>query len=127
MRSDRECTSNCSASRDNVRSPLDAARAIFAFKAGVWFRSARLVIVLPIREPTLPAVGQNSTCRTVRIFQRRLSWALSQPHMFQLGEARDRHLARDGFTPSSDPYSSEPGTSQLLRSVSEGSSPNISA
>src|SRR3981189_1950151 len=41
------CTSNCSASWASVRSPLTAARATFALKAGVWFRRARLVMVTP--------------------------------------------------------------------------------
>src|SRR4030088_3241910 len=39
--------SNCSASWASVFSPLMAASATFALKAGVWFRRARLLIVSP--------------------------------------------------------------------------------
>jgi hypothetical protein len=41
------CTSNCSASCAIVRSPLMAARATFALKAGVWFRRGRRFMVSP--------------------------------------------------------------------------------
>jgi hypothetical protein len=40
-------TSNSCASSDSVISPLMAANATFALKAGVWFRRARLLIVSP--------------------------------------------------------------------------------
>jgi hypothetical protein len=38
--------SNCCANSASVFSPLTAAKATFALKAGVWFRRGRLVIVL---------------------------------------------------------------------------------
>src|SRR5207344_2013656 len=41
-------TSKCSASWAMVRSPLTAARATFALKAGEWFRRGRLLIVSPV-------------------------------------------------------------------------------
>src|SRR3954469_22803099 len=47
-------TSNCWASSASVFSPLTAARATFALKAGVWFRRGRLLIV----SPTLVLVGR---------------------------------------------------------------------
>src|SRR6202011_613241 len=40
-------TSKCSASWPSVRSPLMAASATLALKAGVWFRRGRLFIVSP--------------------------------------------------------------------------------
>src|SRR3977135_4127484 len=60
--------SNCSASWASVRSPLIAAIATFALKAGVWFRRARLLIVSPDSQAIacLPA-GRNSTYRRVQI------------------------------------------------------------
>src|ERR1700682_3863562 len=42
-------TSKCSASWAMVRSPLTAARATFALKAGEWFRRGRLLMVSPVR------------------------------------------------------------------------------
>src|SRR5882762_8904034 len=39
--------SNSCANSDSVFSPLTAASATFALKAGVWFRRARLLIVSP--------------------------------------------------------------------------------
>ena len=61
------CTSNCWASSASVFSPLTAASATFALKAGVWFRRGRLVIVSPAREPSWPLSGRNATYRPVRI------------------------------------------------------------
>src|SRR5450432_1813536 len=40
--------SKCSASWAIVRSPLTAARATFALKAGEWFRRGRLLMVSPV-------------------------------------------------------------------------------
>src|SRR5712671_2189830 len=60
-------TSNCSASCATVRSPLTAASATFALKAGVWFRRARLLIVAPDSQaPACPLSGRNSTYRPVQ-------------------------------------------------------------
>src|SRR5215471_3325777 len=41
-------TSKCSASWAMVRSPLTAAKATFALKAGEWFRRGRLLMVSPV-------------------------------------------------------------------------------
>src|SRR4051812_48149831 len=60
-------TSNCCASSASVFSPLMAARATFALKAGLWFRRDRRVIVSPAREPSWPLSGRNATYRPVRI------------------------------------------------------------
>src|SRR5215212_8657625 len=60
-------TSNCCASSASVFSPLMAATATFALKAGLWFRRDRLVIVSPARGPSWPPSGRNSTYRPVRI------------------------------------------------------------
>src|SRR5215203_6706207 len=60
-------TSNCCASSASVFSPLMAARATFALKAGLWFRRDRLVIVSPAREPSRPLSGRNATYPPVRI------------------------------------------------------------
>src|SRR5271169_6313074 len=61
-------TSNCSASSASVRSPLMAASANFALKAGVWFRRGRLLIVSPDSLGTAcPLSGRNSTYRPVQI------------------------------------------------------------
>src|SRR5262245_9818052 len=51
-----------------VRSPLMAASATFALKAGVWFRRGRLDMVSPDSQATacLPS-GRNSTYRLVQI------------------------------------------------------------
>src|SRR5207302_6975877 len=52
----------------NVRSPLMAASATFALKAGVWFRRGRLVMVSPDSLGTAcPLSGRNSTYRPVQI------------------------------------------------------------
>src|SRR6266851_1655703 len=51
-----------------VRSPLTAASATFALKAGVWFRRVRLLMVSPdSRDTACPLSGRNSTCRPVQI------------------------------------------------------------
>src|SRR6516162_9879516 len=61
------CTSNCSESCASVRSPLIAARATFALKAGVWFRRSRRFMVSPdLQAPACPLSGRNSTYRPVQ-------------------------------------------------------------
>src|SRR5208282_1526023 len=61
-------TSNCSASCASVRSPLIAASATFAVKAGVWFRRGRLFMVSPDSQAiACPLSGRNSTYRPVQI------------------------------------------------------------
>src|SRR5215471_16966804 len=61
------CTSNCSASCASVRSPLIAAIATFALKAGVWFRRGRRFMVSPDSQaPACPLSGRNSTYRPVQ-------------------------------------------------------------
>src|SRR5215468_1593124 len=63
------CTSNCSASCASVRSPLMAAMATFALKAGVWFRRGRLFMVATDwQTPACPLSGRNSTYRPVQNF-----------------------------------------------------------
>src|SRR5215207_5485241 len=57
-------TSNCCASSASVFSPLTAARATFALKAGVWFRRGRLLIVSPAPRPSWPPSGRNYTHRS---------------------------------------------------------------
>jgi hypothetical protein len=42
------CTSNCSASSASVFSPLIAAKATFALKAGLWFRRSLFVMLSPV-------------------------------------------------------------------------------
>src|SRR4030081_2721756 len=62
--------SNCSASSATVRSPLIAARATFALKAGVWFRRGRLLIVSPDSRGNLARrQAENSTYRPVQILE----------------------------------------------------------
>src|SRR4051812_517869 len=51
--------SNCCASSASVFSPLTAAKATFALKAGVWFRRGRLLIVSPALQPSWPLSGRN--------------------------------------------------------------------
>src|SRR3954465_10671109 len=57
-------TSNCWASSASVFSPLTAARATFALKAGEWFRRGRLLIVSPALQPSWPPSGRNPTYPT---------------------------------------------------------------
>src|SRR3954451_20520604 len=64
--------SNCRANSASVLSPLTAARATFALKAGVWFRRGRFVIVSPGLQPFWLLSGRNSTYPDVQI-----SWASS--------------------------------------------------
>src|SRR3954470_10201289 len=51
-------TSNCWASSASVFSPLTAAKATFALKAGEWFRRGRLLIVSPALRPSWPPSGR---------------------------------------------------------------------
>src|SRR6201997_2594935 len=61
------CTSNCSASCASVRSPLIAAIATFALKAGVWFRrDRRFMVSSDSQAPACPLSGRNSTYRPVQ-------------------------------------------------------------
>src|SRR3954463_14741670 len=48
----------------SVFSPLTAAKATFALKAGVWFRRGCLLIVSPALRPSWPTSGRNSTYPT---------------------------------------------------------------
>src|SRR3954465_9783527 len=59
--------SNCCANSASVLSPLTAAKATFALKAGVWFRRGRLVMVSPVRHASWPLSGRNSTYPDVQI------------------------------------------------------------
>src|SRR4051812_12464160 len=59
--------SNCCANSASVFSPLTAANATFALKAGVWFRRGRLVMVSPVRHAYWPLSGRNSTYPDVQI------------------------------------------------------------
>src|SRR3954466_7202514 len=52
-------TSNCCASSASVFSPLTAAKATFALKAGVWFRRGRLLIISPALQPSWPPSGRS--------------------------------------------------------------------
>src|SRR4051812_30640208 len=72
--------SNCCASSASVFSPLTAAKATFALKAGVWFRRGRLVIVSPGLQPFWLLSGRNSTYPDVQI-----SWASSVGSISALG------------------------------------------
>ena len=44
-----------------------AANATFDLNAGVWFRRGRLLIFAPVRQPSSPPSGKNSTYRPVQI------------------------------------------------------------
>src|SRR4051812_37012199 len=70
--------SNCRANSASVLSPLTAARATFALKAGVWFRRGRLVIVSPGLQPFWLLSGRNSTYPDVQISK--ASSVCSKPH-----------------------------------------------
>jgi len=53
--------SSCSASCTTVRSPLTAAIATFALKAGVWFRRGLLLMLSPdSRAKSCPLSGRSS-------------------------------------------------------------------
>src|SRR5438552_5394111 len=60
------CTSYCCASSASVFSPLIAARATFALKAGLWFRRARLLIRDSPVPALMPISGRNSTYHPVQ-------------------------------------------------------------
>src|SRR5207249_743303 len=72
------CTSYCCASSASVFSPLIAARATFALKAGLWFRRARLLIRDSPVPALMPISGRNSTyhpvqfCRATSDYNRRV-------------------------------------------------------
>src|SRR6202044_870321 len=75
----------------NVRSPLMAATATFALKAGVWFRRARLCIVSPGSQATAcPQSGRNSTYRPVQISE------ASSPSNTKIGQIMDVLVSPDG-------------------------------
>src|SRR4051812_10034261 len=59
--------SNCRANSASVLSPLTAAKATFALKAGMWFRRSRLVMVSPVRHTSWPLSGRSSTYPAVQI------------------------------------------------------------
>src|SRR3954454_5181119 len=61
--------SNCRANSASVLSPLTAARATFALKAGEWFRRGRLVIVSPGLQLSWLLSGRNSTYPAVQTFK----------------------------------------------------------
>src|SRR5271165_2868710 len=61
------CTSNCCANSTSVFSPLTAAKATLALKAGLWFRRTRFAIVAPDAQPSWPLSGKNSTYPAVQI------------------------------------------------------------
>src|SRR5258708_18873783 len=60
--------SKCSANCAKVISPLMAASATFALKAGEWFRRGRLLMLSPdSRDTACTLSGRNSTYRPVQI------------------------------------------------------------
>src|SRR5215207_6444584 len=61
------CTSNCCANSARVFSPLKAARATLALKAGEWFRRGLLLIASPVQQPLWLLSGRNSTYPAVQI------------------------------------------------------------
>src|SRR3954468_21555427 len=62
-------TSNCCAKSASVFSPLMAASATFALKAGVWFRRGRLLIISPVQQPSWLLSGRNPTYPIAQILQ----------------------------------------------------------
>src|ERR1700676_2092027 len=89
------CTSNSCASSASVFSPLMAANATFALKAGVWFRLVRLVMLSPDPRRSSPPSGRKSTYPPVQIPQAtsvclRL---LRPPHLREAGYAHRRGVA----------------------------------
>src|SRR5229473_5014418 len=90
--------SKCSASWAIVRSPLMAASATFALKAGEWFRRGRLFMVSPVRgdhrrfqaeiplivlsrfpEPALCELGRRSICVAEPQRRRQALWLQTRP------------------------------------------------
>ena len=51
----------------SVSSPLPAASATLALNAGAWFRRGRLFMFSPVRLPSWPPAGRNSTYPAVQI------------------------------------------------------------
>src|SRR4051812_29459398 len=82
-------TSNCWASSASVFSPLTAAKATFALKAGVWFRRGCLLIVSPALRPSWPPSGRDSTYPTCSKIPSQLSGRPPSP------SEPDRPLLRD--------------------------------
>src|ERR671910_558300 len=86
--------SNCCASSARVLSPLTAARATLALKAGEWFRRGLLLIASPDRQPLWLLSGRNSTYPAVQI-----SRASSSPHLvvdlIDRGEGHDCWICQD--------------------------------
>src|SRR3954449_2521297 len=62
-------TSNFCAKSASVFSPLMAASATFALKAGVWFRRGRLLIISPVQQPSWLLSGRNPTYPIAQILQ----------------------------------------------------------
>src|SRR3954449_10032375 len=87
-------TSNCWASSASVFSPLTAARATFALKAGEWFRRGRLLIVSPALRPSWPNPGVRAAPAIQDI--ERLTCALELAHGLSIGQiAQQCDLRRD--------------------------------
>src|SRR3954466_13259462 len=80
-------TSNCCASSASLFSPLTAAKATFALKAGVWFRRGRLLIVTPALRPSWPPSGRNLYgaywCQVLNVDV--VSFLISHPRLLQPG------------------------------------------
>src|SRR3954452_7388954 len=88
-------TSNCWASSASVFSPLTAARATFALKAGVWFRRGRLLIVTPALRPSWPRSGRKPPL-IQPVQKSRASSELGEGH---LGIGVGEHLLVDASDP----------------------------
>src|SRR4051794_9019523 len=71
----------------SVFSPLTAARATFALKAGEWFRRGRLLIVSPALRPSWPTSGRNLYgaywCQVLNVDA--VSFLISHPRLLQPG------------------------------------------
>ena len=81
-------TSNCSANSASVFSPLTAANATFALKAGLWFRRGRLVMVLSSLSAIMPIMRGSSTHRPCPDFPSHLSPRPPNPPRPHLGNER---------------------------------------